>query len=156
MPRIGRRSLRARRPTTRPRASEASALCGTARNPAGHSPVENPCCKDSTSLRGRQARPLWNTQLLSGLDLETGEISFGAWSDPESDAARGITELEIVHNQTGLGGAVDIQAGFRPVDRDAVAGPHARLEVHVALVLFRCLLAGDREAKIRVRAVLRG
>ncbi len=48
----------------------------------------------------------------SGLDLETGEITFGARSDPEGHAARGITEFEIIHNQTGLAGAVDIQAGL--------------------------------------------
>jgi hypothetical protein len=51
---------------------------------------------------------------------------------------------------------VDKQAGFRPFDRDAVARPHPRLEVHVALVLFWRLLARDREAEIGVRAVLRG
>src|SRR3979411_2763463 len=99
---------------------------------------------------------LASAQLLSGLDLETGEISFGAWSDPKGHAPRGITEFEIIHNQTGLAGAVDIQAGLRHVDRDAVAGPDARLEVHVTLILFRGLLAGVREAKIWVRAILRG
>src|SRR5258707_10797312 len=96
-----------------------------------------------------------STQLLSGLDLEAGEITFGAWSDPEGHAARGITKFEIIHNQTGLAGAVDIQAGLRPFDRDAVAGPDARLKVHVTLILSRCLLAGVREAKILVRAILR-
>src|SRR5260370_34581348 len=85
-------------------------------------------------------------QLLSGLDLETGEITFRAWSDREGHAARGITEFEIIHNQTGLAGAVDIQASLCPFDRDAVTGPDARLEVHVTLILFRCLLAGGREA----------
>src|SRR5258708_13355581 len=86
----------------------------------------------------------------SGLDLETGEITFGAWSDPEGHAARGITEFEIIHNQTGLAGAVDIQAGLPPFDRDAVTGPDPRLEVPVTLILFPCLLARGPQAKILV------
>src|SRR5712692_854425 len=94
--------------------------------------------------------------LLSGLNLETGEIAFGAWTDPKGHAARGITQFEIIHNQTGLAGAVDIQAGLRAFDRDAVAGPDTRLEVYVTLVFLRRLLAGHREAEFRVRAVLRG
>src|SRR5882672_3001082 len=94
-------------------------------------------------------------QLLGSLDLETGEIPFGTRSDPEGHAARGITEFEIIDNQTGLAGPVDIQASLRPVDRDAVACPDAWLEVHVALIFFRCLLAGDRKAETWVSAVLR-
>src|SRR6185503_5666564 len=101
----------------------------------------------------RRQRP---TELFGGLDLETREIALGPRSDPEGHGARGITELEIVHNQTGLCGAMDIQTGCGPFDRDAVAGPDARFEVHVALVFFRGLLARDREAEVRVRAVLRG
>src|SRR5260370_10618859 len=100
--------------------------------------------------------PSGPAQLLSGLDLETGEIGFGAWSDPEGHAARGIAEFEIIHNQTGLAAAVDIQAGLCPFDSDAVAGPDARLEVHVTLILFWCLLAGVREAEIWIRTILRG
>src|SRR5260370_20252841 len=88
-----------------------------------------------------------STHLLSGLDVETGEITFGAWSDPEGHTARGIAEFEIIHNQTGLAGAIDIQVGLRPFDRDAVAGPDARLEVHVTLVLFWCLLADDNHPR---------
>src|SRR5260370_16308836 len=64
--------------------------------------------------------PVVSMQLLSGLDLETGEIAFGAWSDPEGHAPRGITEFEIIHNQTGLAGALDIQAGLFPFHPHAV------------------------------------
>src|SRR5260370_12846962 len=82
-----------------------------------------------------------STQLLSGLDLETGEITFGARPDPEGHAARGITEFEIIHNQTGLAGAVDIQAAPRPLDPESGAGPDARPAGHAALTLFRGALA---------------
>src|SRR5216684_5569789 len=80
-------------------------------------------------------------QLLSGLDLKTGEVAFGARTDPEGNTARGIAEFQVIHNQTGLAGAVDIQPGLRAFDRDAIAGPDARLEVHVAFVL--CLQRRD-------------
>src|SRR5260370_22114265 len=115
--------------------------------------ARRPADFDSAASASPPSRP---EQLLSGLDLEPGEITFGSWSDPEGHAARGITKFEIIYNQTGLAGAVDIQAGLRPFDRDAVAGPDARLKVHVTLILSRCLLAGVREAKIWVRAILRG
>src|SRR5216684_2993580 len=95
-------------------------------------------------------------QLLSGLDLKTGEVAFGARTDPEGNTARGIAEFQVIHNQTGLSGPVDVEAGLRAFDRDAIAGPDARLEVHVAFVLLGRLLAGLRKAKFRVRAVLRG
>src|SRR5437870_9230900 len=95
-------------------------------------------------------------QLLGGLNLETAEVALGARTDPESHAARSITEFEIIHNQTGLAGAVDIQAGLSAFDRNAVSGPDTRLEVYVTLVLLRLLLAGHREAEFRMRAVLRG
>src|SRR5260221_8116701 len=93
--------------------------------------------------------------LLCGLDFETAEVTFGARTDPQSHAARSITEFEIIHNKAGLAGAVDIQAGLRAFDRDAITGPDARLEVHVTLVLLRRLLPGHGEAEFRVRAVLR-
>src|SRR5260370_41455902 len=114
--------------------------------------ARRPADFESAASASPPSRP---AQLLSGLDLETGEITFGARSAPEGHAARGITEFEIIHNQTGLAGAVDIQAGLCPFDRDAVAGPDSRLEVHVTLILFRCLLASVREAKIWVRTILR-
>src|SRR5712692_6420468 len=62
----------------------------------------------------------------SGLNLETAEITFGAWSDPEGHAARGITEFEIIHNQTGLADAVDIQAGRRTPGRISPSGKRFR------------------------------
>src|SRR5260370_1025283 len=51
---------------------------------------------------------------------------------------------------------MDVEAGLRAFDRDAIAGPDARLEVHVAFVLLGRLLARLRKAEFRVRAVLRG
>src|SRR5260370_40108996 len=95
--------------------------------------ARRPADFESAASASPPSRP---AQLLSGLDLETGEITFGAWSDPEGHAARGITKFEIIHNQTGLAGAVDIQAGLRPFDRDAGAGPDARLKGHRTLLLF--------------------
>src|SRR5207253_3099466 len=117
-------------------------------------PSPNPSL--SLGLRlGRESRASRDasTQLLGRRDLEAGEIPFGAWSNPKRHPARGIAEFEIIHNQTGLVGAVDIQTRLRSFDGDAVTSPGARLEVHVALIFFRCLLTGDREAKIRVCAV---
>jgi hypothetical protein len=50
-----------------------------------------------SDTRERKDRAQATTHLLSDLDLETGEITFGAWSDPEGYAALGITKFEIIH-----------------------------------------------------------
>src|SRR5260370_7303158 len=83
--------------------------------------ARRPADFESAASASPPSRP---AQLLSGLDLETGEITFGAWSDPEGHAARGITKFEIIHNQTGLAGAVDIQAGPRPLRPWSGGGPN--------------------------------
>src|SRR5258708_10558329 len=101
--------------------------------------ARRPADFESAASASPPSRP---TQLLSGLDLETGEITFGARPDPEGHAARGITEFEIIHNQTGLAGAVDIEAGLPPLHPDSGAGPDARPEGHATLIPFRRLLAG--------------
>ena len=44
-------------------------------------------------------------------------------------------------------GAVDVEAGFGALDREAVAGPGARLEVHVALVLSGASLRDTAKLK---------
>src|ERR1700758_55804 len=94
-------------------------------------------------------------QLLSGRDFKTCEIAFRTRSNPEGNAPRRITKFEIIHNQAWLAGAVDIETCLRPIDRNTIAGPDARLKIHIAFILFRCLLAGVRETKIRVSTVLR-
>src|SRR5260370_13371984 len=100
--------------------------------------ARRPADFESAASASPPSRP---AQLLSGLDLETGEITFGAWSDPEGHAARGITTFEIIHNQTGLAGAVDIQAGPPPLLPDAVSAPDARRTCSVTTILSPLPLA---------------
>src|SRR5262245_57029703 len=92
-----------------------------------------------------------NRPPLPGLaDLQTGEVALSARTDPERHAAGRVAELEIVHDQARLRRAMDVQARLRAVHGDAVARPHPRLEIDIALVLLRRLRARHGEAEVRM------
>jgi hypothetical protein len=94
--------------------------------------------------------------LLAFPDLEVGKVGFGTWSDPEGDGPFRGVQLEVVDNEAGLRGPMDVKAGGAPVDDDFVAGPDAGFEIDVGFVLFGRFLAQAGEAVAGVGAVLGG
>src|SRR5262245_30602560 len=87
---------------------------------------------------------------------QSGEVPLGPRPDPQRHGARAVAVFEIVHDQRGLLGAMDEEARLGAVDDDAHARPRARLEIDVALVFLRRLLARLGEVEVGKRAVLRG
>lgn len=83
-------------------------------------------------------------------------MGLGAGADPEGDGAGTGRELEIVDDEAGLRGAVDVEAGFGAGDLDADTSPDAGLEIDIALVLFGGLFAEAVEVEAGVSAVLGG
>src|SRR5689334_11204355 len=94
--------------------------------------------------------------LTSRGDLEAGEVSLGARSDPECDAAFGIAQFEVVDDQARLVGSVDVEARFGSIDDDLVTGPDAGLEIHIGLVFLGRFLAEAGKIVVRAGTVLSG
>src|SRR5579864_5774240 len=65
---------------------------------------------------------------------QVGEIGVGGGVGPECDLAVGFTELEVVDNQRGLGGAVDVEPGGGAGNDDLHFGPGAGIQIDVGLV----------------------
>jgi CSLREA domain-containing protein len=65
-------------------------------------------------------------------------------------------ELEIIYDQAGLLGSVNIEPRFAVLHLDLVPGPTPRLQIHVRLILLGRLQTRASEVKIRIRTVLGG